>query len=356
MNAFGENAEHVVLSAVPGALSAREAIDPAVKVAFPGDLAPRLNGTPGLGRYRRLAAYMRGFDLVLTYNWGAMDAVAARGLCGRNCPPLIHHEDGFNADEADALIWKRNMFRRLVLPAAAKLVVPSQTLEAVARNVWKQPAGRIMRISNGIDPIPYSRPPEPGSIPGLVRQDRDIVIGTVAGLRAVKNLRRLVRAVAQLGSHVKLVIAGEGPDRDAILAEARRVGVTDRLIMPGFLSNPHRFVGHFDIFALSSDSEQFPISLIEAMAAGLPVVSTDVGDVRSIVATANQPFIVGVSQEADFSAALERFCHDPALRKILGEANRALARSTYAEHDMIRAYAALYEAALGQPGALFPQR
>ena len=132
--------------------------------------------------------------------------------------------------------------------------------------------------------------------------------------------------------------------------------MTNRLVMPGFLPDPHRFLGHFDIFALSSDSEQFPISLVEAMAAGLPVVSTDVGDVRDIVSTANQSLVVAASREADFTNALRRLCDDAALRKMLGEANRALAQSAYAEGDMIKAYAALYEAAIGQPGALFPQR
>ena len=58
MNAFGDSAEHVVLSAVPDALAAREAIDPAIRVSFPGDAAPSLRGKPGLRRYAALAGYM----------------------------------------------------------------------------------------------------------------------------------------------------------------------------------------------------------------------------------------------------------------------------------------------------------
>ncbi len=82
MNAFGDQAEHVVLSAVPDALAARDAIDPGIKVEFPGDAAPPLHGKPGLGRYADLVDYMDGFDLVLSYNWGAMDVVGARRLYG----------------------------------------------------------------------------------------------------------------------------------------------------------------------------------------------------------------------------------------------------------------------------------
>lgn len=352
MNAFGDRAEHAILSAVPDALTAREAIDPAVAADFPGEAAPALHGQPGIARYRRLADFMRGFDLVLTYNWGAMDAVGARRLFPRGCPPLIHHEDGFNADEAGGLNWKRNGFRRLMLPAARALAVPSQTLESIARNVWKQPGGRVVRIANGIDTDLYAHPPETGSIMGLERKPSDVIVGTLAGLRMVKNLPRLVRAVAPLPPHVKLVIVGEGPERDAILAEAKRLGMTDRLVMPGFLPAPHRYVGHFDIFALSSDSEQFPISLVEAMAAGLPVVSTDVGDVQNIVSAPNQPFIVPATDEAALSSALGQVCADLALRRTLGSANRALAGQDYGEDRMIARYAALYEAAMARPGAL----
>lgn len=355
MNAFGKNAEHVILSAMPDALSAKGAIDPAVDVSFPGDEAPTLGGRPGLARYRQLADYMRGFDLVLTYNWGAMDAVGARRLFGRNGPPLVHHEDGFNADEADRLNNMRNAFRRLCLPAAATLVVPSRTLEAIARTIWRQPAARLRRISNGIATALYTRAPEPDSIPGFRRGEGDIIIGTLAGLRAVKNLPRLVRAVSRLGANAKLVIVGEGPEQKRIWEEAEGLGVADRVLMPGFLPAPHRYLGLFDVFALSSDSEQFPVSLIEAMAAGLPVVSTDVGDVRNIVSTPNQALIVPCAAESDYSAALGRLCDSPVLRTTLGEANRVRAQNAYDEDHMIRSYAAIYEGAMARPGALFPR-
>ena len=80
MNVFGDAAEHVILSAVPGALGARDAIDPSIRVSFPGEAAPPLYGKPSPARYDRLSRYMQQFDLVLTYNWGSMDAVAARRM------------------------------------------------------------------------------------------------------------------------------------------------------------------------------------------------------------------------------------------------------------------------------------
>ena len=179
-----------------------------------------------------------------------------------------------------------------------------------------------------------------------------VTIGTVAGLRAVKNLPRLVRAFAAMTmKEARLVIVGAGPESERIAAEARRLGIGDRLVMPGFLADPARWIGRFDIFALSSDSEQFPISLVEAMAAGLPAVATAVGDVAQMVADDNKPLIVEPDDEAAFAAALDSLAERPDLRRAIGRANRERARADYDEGVMIARYARLYGEAVGRPGA-----
>jgi glycosyltransferase involved in cell wall biosynthesis len=348
MNAFGAAAEHEVVSATPGELGAAKALDPAVRVGFPAD-APSLTGMPGLHRLFRLSRYMRRFDLVLTYNWGAFDVVMARHLFGG--PPLIHHEDGFNQDEAAELKTRRNLYRRLGLGSAHRLVVPSARLEAIARKAWAQPTAKVVRIANGIDVPRYCAAPT-GEIPGLDKRPGEIVIGTVAGLRPVKNLPRLVRAFAAMTSPgARLVVVGAGPESERIAAEARALGVYDRLVMPGFLAEPARWMGRFDIFALSSDSEQFPISLVEAMAAGLPAVATAVGDVVHMVADDNRPLIVDAQDEAAFAAALDSLAERPDLRRAIGRANREKAAAEYDEAKMIARYARLYEEAIRRPGA-----
>ena len=335
MNAWGDAATHSVLSAVPGALGARDAIDRRVRVDFPADHPP-LTGTPAPGRYRALARYMRRFDLVLSYNWGAMDAVMARRLFAGSLrlPPLVHHEDGFNEDEAVRQKRRRVLFRRIALPAARALVVPSRRLERIAGETWRQPPARIHRIANGVPVARYAVPPAPGAIPGLERGEGELVVGTLAGLRAVKNLPLLVRAFARAGT------PGRGRAPAGLSPPA--AGIADRLVLPGFLPDPARFVGLFDIFALSSDSEQFPISLIEAMAAGRPVAATDVGDVAAMLADANRPLLAPPGDEAALAAALARLAADPGLREALGAANRARAAVAYDEAAMIAAYRALY--------------
>jgi L-malate glycosyltransferase len=350
MNHFGREASHVILSAVPDAMGAMQAIDASIEVAFPGDAAPALHGKPAPARYLKLARYMQQFDLLLSYNWGSMDGVMAHRLLSRfmKLPPLIHHEDGFNEDEAVRLNWKRNAFRSLALTGSHALVVPSVTLEEIALIDWFRPTAKVHRISNGIDIQRYLPTPAADAFPSLVKRDGDVVVGTIAGLRAVKNLPRLVRAVAAAGPNVRLAIAGEGPERGAIMAEAERLGIADRVIMPGFMRDPSAFVGLFDIFALSSDSEQYPISLVEAMAAGLPAVCTDVGDVRNIVTEADRPFIIAKDDEDGFAAALAKLAGDVSLRQAIGAANQALAIAEYDEAKMFARYRQLYGNAMNR--------
>lgn len=349
MNAFGEAAEHTVLSAVPGQLGARSAIASDIKVDFPTD-APGLRGLPTPRRLWRLSRYLRGFDLVLTYNWGAFDAVMANYFFGG--APLIHHEDGFNEDEAEALKSRRSLYRRIGLAGALRLVVPSARLERIARRAWGQTPTRVVRIPNGVPVSRFALVPEEGAIPGFDRQAGEVVIGTAAGLRRVKNLPRLVRAFAAMTNKAsRLIIVGEGPESERIVAQARASGVSARLLLPGFLPDPAKWIGHFDIFALSSDSEQFPISLVEAMAAGRPAVATSVGDVLSIVSDDNRPLVVAPDDEAAFAAALESLVEQPKLRRAIGAANRAKALAEYDEQKMIAAYARLYGEAIGRPDA-----
>ena len=349
MNLWGDRAHHAIVSAAPDAMGARDALDTTTPVSFPE--APALSGRPGPLRFRALGRFLSGFDLILTYNWGAMDAVMSHRFCSsfQKMPPLIHHEDGFNADEAGGLKPQRNLYRRIALQHARALVVPSIRLDQIARQVWRQPAPKVHLIRNGIPVARYAEPHAPDAIPGLVRSPGKLLVGTLAGLRPVKNIPRLVRAIAPHRDRLQLVVIGDGPERNAILTEAARRGLDD-ICMPGFLADPWRFLGLLDIFALSSDSEQFPISLVEAMAAGLPVASMAVGDVAHMVAPENQPFIV--ADEGGLADAFSTLAASSDLRARLGEANRHRAVRDFDEGAMVDAYATLYGQALSSPHIL----
>lgn len=349
MNLFGPAVSHTVVSAQPGALGAASAVDPRIQVDYPADFPP-LAGRPTPGRLQRIARAMAGHDLVLTYNWGAMDAVMAHTLFAGafNLPPLVHHEDGFNEDEAGGLKRSRNWYRRIALGRAGALVVPSGRLERIALGAWAQPRWRVRRIVNGIDTAACAKKPAPGAIPRVVKRKGEKWVGTLAGLRAVKNLPRLVRAFSFLPDHWQLVILGEGPERETIRAAAMALDIGHRVHLPGFVARPADAVGLFDLFALSSDSEQFPISVVEAMAAGLAVCAPAVGDIAAMVAEENRPFIVPPGREDLLADALLALANDAALATRIGKANRVRARAEFDEAAMLAAYRRTYAEAMGR--------
>lgn len=349
INAFGPGIAHAIVSGEPGETGAGRYISRAIAVTYPTNFPP-LVGSPTPGRLQRLARAMAGFDLVLSYNWGAIDAAMAHTLFGQafGLPPLIHHEDGFNRDEQRRLKVRRNFYRRLALGRASGLVVPSEALEEIALTAWMQPLGRVKRIANGVDTAAFAKRPRADALRGVVKRPGEYWVGAVAGLRPVKNLPALVRAVAPLPEFWQLVIVGEGPERGAIREEAERLDIAHRVHLPGFVANPERFVGLFDIFALSSQSEQFPISVVEAMAAGMPVAAPAVGDIAAMVSEANAPLIAPPGDEAALAGALAALAADPALRERLGRANRTKARAEFDEKAMIGAYRRLYASAMGR--------
>ncbi len=348
INAFGRDASHAIVSGDPARRSAADLIGARADVSWPD--FPSLTGAPLLGRLKRLAQAMAGYDLICTYNWGAIDATFAHTLFADvfRLPPLVHHEDGFNEDEAGGLKRRRNFYRRLALGRSAALVAPSRTLEGIALEVWRQPRSRVRMIPNGIDTRAHARAPKRDALPRVMKRKGELWVGALAGLRKVKDLPALVRAFAPLPDEWQLVIAGEGPERQAILDEAQRAGVEHRVHLPGFVADAARATALFDVLALSSRSEQAPISVIEAMAAGLPVAAPRVGDVGAMVASENGPFLTRPGDEAELAGALARLAADPALRKRIGEANRAKARAEFEEAAMVERYRALYFGLMGR--------
>jgi glycosyltransferase involved in cell wall biosynthesis len=347
VNAFAD-AEHAIVSGDPARRSAAALIGKRARVSWPA--IPPLAGKPLPGRLKKLAAAMAGYDLTCTYNWGAIDAAMAHTLFADfyKLAPLVHHEDGFDEDEAQGFKPRRNLYRRFALGRTSALVVPSRALERIALETWDQPRSRVQLIPNGIDSKAYARRAKPDALPRVIKQKGELWVGTLAGLRKVKNLPALVRACRELPDEWQLVIAGEGPERETISAEAASCGIEDRVHLPGFVIDPAKALGLFDVFALSSHSEQFPISVVEAMAAGLPIVAPRVGDVAAMVASDNGPYIVPPGDEQALANAISALAFDPAARARVGEANRKKAAEEFDETRMSERYRALYWGLMGR--------
>ncbi len=339
INHFGARLRHTIISLDDNLEAAQ---------SFVGNLDVRLMAA---GRERRhglvrtlveSAAALRRLrpDLLITYNWGAIEWAMANRL--RPVARHMHFEAGFGKEEADGQLRHRVMFRRWALARCAKVVVPSRVLEDFARKVWKLPAEQVAYIPNGVDAGRFADPAH-DDIGGFIRRPGELVVGTVAPLRREKNIGRLLRVFASLDPSLpaRLVIAGDGAEQLALTRLAGEFGIAERVIFTGRVA-PEAVLGTFDIFALSSDTEQMPNALLEAMAASRPVAAVDVGDVKDILCEDNRQFVAARDDEAAFAAALSRLLRDPAKRIELGRRNRERVVAAFSQARMFTAYSLIF--------------
>lgn len=340
-NRFGARWRHVV---VPldgnGACAAR--IGPQVPFTLL-DPPPRRRGAAGMARgLWDIAALLRQVrpDVLVTGNWGSMDwAIARHALPGLR---HLHIEDGFGPEEATRQFRRRVLTRRWVL-RGSRVVLPSLTLLRLARQEWRLPEAALRYIPNGLDltrfnPEGPAVSPAPGP-PGVP------LIGTVAALRPEKALDRLLRAcalLAQRGNAFRLAVIGDGPERGRLEALAAELGIAGQVVFAGHVPDPAAAYRALDIFALSSDTEQMPFSVLEAMGTALPVAATDVGDVAAMLAPENLPFVTPKT-DADLAMALAPLLEDAVHRRAVGAANRGRALAEFSDEAMFQAYAALIE-------------
>jgi glycosyltransferase involved in cell wall biosynthesis len=278
-------------------------------------------------------------DLLVTYNWGAIEWALAdrfRPVC-----PHLHVLDGFGPEEASAPLPRRVWMRRLALSGSTTVVVPSQTLRTMTTDAWGLNPSRVHYIPNGVDVATLDdqarRPLD------LRRQPDERLFGTLGGLRPEKNLARLLGIAALLPSDVRwrLVIAGDGPDRAELERQARALGLSPRVAFIGFIDRPGAVLAALDVFVLTSDTEQMPISVLQAMAASLPVLATDVGDLRRMLpAGSRDTCVFGHGRQAAFAERLAALLESPDERRRLGALNRARAadfqlESTVASYDRL---------------------
>lgn len=347
IEALGHEFRHSIL-AMDGRTDARALLSGKTDVQILESL-PRAGSLQTLMRLRKLFVALRP-AAVLSYNWGAFDAVfAARslGLARR----VVHHEDGFTSDEALEFKRRRVWARRLMLPRVQRVVVPSRKLAGIATKLWKLAPEHVACIPNGVALERFS--PADGR-PDLRRAlgiplER-LVIGACGHLRPEKNPLRLLRAAARIEREIDfhVLVLGDGPERAACEELARTTAsLYGRVTFAGHVADPTQHYRAMDLFAISSDTEQMPVSLVEAMASSLPVVSTDVGDVRAMLASGQDEFVVPLEEHETawpLAEKLTALLADATKRRELGRANRRLAEERYSFDVMLRAYREVYQA------------
>jgi glycosyltransferase involved in cell wall biosynthesis len=302
---------------------------------------PIHRGRTGLNvrTFRGVMAELRP-DLLVTSNWGSIEWAIAN-FDGR--VRHLHMEDGFGPDEANRQIQRRVWMRRLVLRRSTVLL-PSKTLYRIARDEWRIPERGLVYIPNGIDCDRFAVGPDTAFATAKGIGFDAPVVGTVTGLRKEKNLGRLLDAFARVArrSPARLVIVGDGPERAALRAHAAELGLSDKVVLTGACPSPERLLPSFTVFALSSDTEQMPLSVLEAMAAGRPLAATDVGDIRSMVHAQNHPFVVDKDPDR-LAQAIVTLLDEPTRAAAVGAANASRARKLFDQKVMFGAYRKLFD-------------
>ena len=284
-------------------------------------------------------------NLVITYNWGAIESVAAS--IARLCP-VVHTEDGFGTDEAVKLHLRRVWARRILLPRAYCTVVPSRTLLKITRDKYRLPAGKVRFIVNGVDTDRFHPSRDPELRAELGCDEATIVFGYVGSLRAEKNIGLLLDAFARARiDNSRVILIGDGDKRRLLEEKARDLAISDRVVFTGEVSQPARYLAAVDVFTMSSVTEQMPLSLLEAMACGLPVICTDVGDSGEL-AGGIPPAVVPSGDLEAYTHSIRLLAGDAGLRQRLGDANRQRCLRDFTLDRMVREYEEVYFAAAGR--------
>jgi glycosyltransferase involved in cell wall biosynthesis len=186
------------------------------------------------------------------------------------------------------------------------------------------------------------------------RHDRPVPrLIAVGRLKAPKDFLTLIRALAALtNQRFEAVVVGDGPDRPEVEAEVRRLGLGGRVQVVGERNDVPELLAESDVFVLSSRSEGLPVSVLEAMAAELPVVASAVGGLAELVVDGETGVLVRPGDEDALARALARLVEEPDLRRTLGAAGRKRAEEHFDLAAFRRSHLDLYHRHLELAGAV----
>jgi glycosyltransferase involved in cell wall biosynthesis len=241
----------------------------------------------------------------------------------------------------------RRVWMRRVALSRSTVMLPSLKLLTLARDVWKLSPKRLRYVPNGVDCARFAQDPDWEFAASYgIRGDVPIV-GAVGGLRVEKNLPRLLDAMSFVLTKIpaQLAIVGEGPLMRELKESVEARGLSGQIVFTGSSPTPERFLPLFSVFALSSDTEQMPLSILEAMAASRAVAATDVGDIGAMLAEENRPYVIAPDARA-LGAAILALLADAKKSAAIGRANRARALDVYDQSKMFAAHQALLDGAM----------
>jgi glycosyltransferase involved in cell wall biosynthesis len=236
-----------------------------------------------------------------------------------------------------------------------RLVAPSQEVADAYRHAFHLPEGRMRVIPN----VPAALPAAPDFDGAALRREIggggvEHLIVSVARLQPAKGLDDLVEAVARLRERLpglRVAVAGSGPQEKELRARIERAGLSEAFRLLGTRSDVGSLLAAADAFCLPSRHEGLPISLLEAMQAGLPCVATRVGGIPGLVEDGADALLVEPADPDGLAEALARVLSDGELAAELGQRGQALVRRRYDVGAAAASYADLYDELAGSKAA-----
>lgn len=276
-------------------------------------------------------------------------AVARLARAAHPRTPLVYTPHGYAFAgwfENPAERRRYRLAERALAPLATRVLCVCEAERRLAAEVG--PSGRTDVVHNGIGaPAPAPVHPEVAEL-----ASRGPVIGVVTLLRPGKGIETLIDALpAVLATHptASVAIAGDGPDRGALEERARAAGVDQAVRFLGETAGPMALLHGADLFVSASWAESFPYNVLEAMAAGLPVVATDVGGTAEAVEHERTGLVVPARDPDALSGAIAALIADPAQGTRFGKAGRQRVEERFGLERMIEGTLAVYRRAGGLP-------
>ncbi|MBF0381923.1 MAG: TIGR03088 family PEP-CTERM/XrtA system glycosyltransferase [Magnetococcales bacterium] len=295
-------------------------------------------------------------DILHTCNLAALEGVVPARLAG--VPVVIHAEHGRDGYDLDGSNKKYLLLRRLLTPFVDHIIAVSEDLAQWLATKVKVDPNKINLIINGIEStLPAKNSKQPATLATSpdprFNSSNSFVIGTVGRLWPVKDQSNLIKAFHHLltldgvdGRGLRLVIVGDGPQRLELEQLAKELGIDGQLWITGWRDDVGQFLHGMDLFALPSQAEGTPLTIIEAMAAALPVVATAVGGVDKLVIDGKTGSLVPPRNHQKMAQALHCYVNDANLGVVQGEAARELYLQKYTLEQMVHQYKCLFKNSL----------
>lgn len=220
--------------------------------------------------------------------------------------------------------------QRLVAPAADLFIVPSVSVARVARRWCGVPGEKMKVIPNAVNIADFAQlNPTCGPVTR---------IGFIGRLDPVKRIPDLIEAISMLAEPVQLHIFGNGSERGRIESVIQTLKLRDRVTLHGTIDRPQDGLARFDLLVLPSEAEGFGLVLIEAMAAGVPVVATRVPGIVNVVQDGRTGVLVSPRSPADLAAGIHRVIEDEALRQSMVTQGREAVKQRFNWDGVVKEY------------------